>query len=434
MSSDLFSDDFKTTPYWWDRSPPEEAGDAALPASCDVAVVGSGYTGLHAALVMARAGRRVVVLDARSAGWGCSSRNGGQISSSVKPDYATLTKRHGAETARRILEEGVASLAWIGDFLRQEGLDCDFRVCGRFHAAHSAKAFQAMVAAYRAKPDWLDTPARVVPRAEQRSELGTEAYHGGLLFERHASLDPGRYLAGLLGLVRAAGAEVVTETPVTALQRDGAGFQVETPRGRLTAAKVVLATNGYSGPLSPWHRRRVIPIGSYVIATEPLPEDLMARLMPKNRIVSDSRKVVYYYRPSPDRRRIVFGGRVSAGESDPKVSGPLLHNALSRIFPDLRSAKISHSWMGFVAYTFDSLAHLGAHDGIYYAMGYCGSGVGMASYLGMRIGQRVLERPEGLSALERPAFQTRPLYSGRPWFLPASVAYYRLRDRLGISG
>ncbi len=434
MSSGLFSDDFKTTPYWWDRSPLLEECDVALPAACDVAVVGSGYTGLHAALEMARGGRRVLVLEAQSAGWGCSSRNGGQISTSVKPDFSALSQRHGEETARRILEEGVASLAWIGDFVQREGLDCDFRVTGRFHAAHSAKAFQAMVAGYKAKPDWLDTPARIVPRSEQHRELGTDAYHGGLVFERHASLDPGRYHRGLLELARGAGVEIATKTPVTALQRDGDGFEVETPRGRLKAGKVVLATNGYSGPLSPWHRRRVIPIGSYVIATEPLPGELMERLMPKNRIVSDSRKVVYYYRASPDRRRIVFGGRVSAGESDPKVSGPLLHRAMCGVFPELKATRISHSWMGFVAYTFDSLAHLGEQDGLYYAMGYCGSGVGMASYLGMRIGQRVLNRPEGASALERPVFQTRPLYRGRPWFLPASVAYYRLRDRLGISG
>jgi glycine/D-amino acid oxidase-like deaminating enzyme len=173
----------------------------------------------------------------------------------------------------------------------------------------------------------------------------------------------------------------------------------------------------------------VIPIGSYIIATEPLPDDLMQRLMPRNRIVSDTRRVVYYYRASPDRRRILFGGRVSVDETDPAVSGPLLHADLVALFPELRNVRISHSWCGFVAYTFDELMHIGCHEGVHYAMGYCGSGVGMAGYLGMRLGQQVLGQAEGRTAFDDLAFQTRPLYTGKPWFLAPSIRYYRWRDR-----
>ncbi len=426
MSNPLFTDDFKITPYWWEVSPLEPKSETKPLHAADVAVIGSGYTGLHAALQLARAGRKVVVLDAEAAGYGCSSRNGGQISSSVKPGFQELSAKHGPEAAQRILEEGVESLAWIGDFVRQEAIDCDYKVVGRFHAAHNPKAFQELTDNLKNKPKWLDTPAHLVTRAEQKSELGTEIYHGGMVMERHASVDPGRYHQGLLRLVKEAGAEVVSYTPVTAIQRDGKGYSLATARGKVTADKVVLATNGYSGPLSPWHQRRVIPIGSYMIATEPLAPEVMDRLMPRNRIVSDTRQVVYYYRASPDRTRILFGGRVSAGETNPRISGPRLHQSMSRIFPELKTTKISHSWMGFVAYTFDKLAHVGERDGLYYAMGYCGSGVGMASYLGMRLGQQVLGKTE--SAFAKPKFQTRPLYTGKPWFLPATVAYYRWRD------
>ncbi len=426
MTEALFTADFKTTPYWWDRSPLEPAAETGLPPEVEVAVVGSGYTGLHAALRIARGGRKVLVLDAEAAGWGCSSRNGGQISSSVKPSYDELSARHGPEVARRILEEGVESLAWLGDFVRSEGIECDYKVVGRFHAAHNAKAFQELVSARAAKPDWLDTPGFLVPRGDQQAEIGSEVYHGGLVLERHASVDPGRYHQGLLRIVRAAGVEIVSHTPVTAIQREAGGFELATSRGRVRARQVVLATNGYSGPLSPWHRRRVIPIGSYMIATEPLAAEVMDRLMPKDRVISDTRRVVYYYRPSPDRSRILFGGRVSAGETNPRISGPLLHASMTRIFPELAQTRISHSWMGFVAYTFDKLAHVGEQDGLFYAMGYCGSGVGMASYLGMRTGERLLGKEE--SAFARPSFQTRPLYRGKPWFLPATVAFYRWRD------
>jgi glycine/D-amino acid oxidase-like deaminating enzyme len=156
----------------------------------------------------------------------------------------------------------------------------------------------------------------------------------------------------------------------------------------------------------------------------------MARLMPSNRIVSDSRKVVYYYRASPDRRRILFGGRVSLNETDPRISGRKLLAELVRLFPELAEVRISHSWVGTVAYTFDTLAHVGKHAGVHYAMGYCGSGVSMAAHLGMRIGQQVLGRPEGATGFDHLPFPTVPLYTGKPWFLTASLAYYRWRDGL----
>ncbi|GAB5468286.1 MAG: FAD-binding oxidoreductase [Rhodospirillales bacterium] len=432
MAGSVFTEDFKTDPYWWETSPLDPASDLSLPAKVPVAVIGAGYTGLHAALQIARGGREVIVLDAGQPGSGCSTRNGGQISTSIKPDFETLTRRHGTEAARRIVQEGQRSLSWIGEFIAEEGIDCDFKVCGRFHAAHNPAAFTAMKAAAENQPKGLEVPARVVPREEQQAELGTEAYHGGLVFERHASVDPGRYHRGLLDLAKAAGVTIAAPCRVERLTRDGGGFALETAQGRLLADRVVLATNGYSGDLSPWHQRRVIPIGSYVIATEPLAPGQMDRLMPADRIVSDSRKVVYYYRPSPDRRRILFGGRVSAGEVDPRRSAPLLRNALVRLFPELSEVRLSHSWMGFVAYTFDHLAHSGEQEGLFYAMGYCGSGVGMSSYLGMRCGQRVLGLAEGRTGFEAAPFQTRPLYRGRPWFLGASVRYYRWRDSLNL--
>ncbi|HIP78276.1 MAG TPA: FAD-binding oxidoreductase, partial [Kiloniellaceae bacterium] len=205
-----------------------------------------------------------------------------------------------------------------------------------------------------------------------------------------------------------------------------------TAQGSVRAREVIVATNGYTGKLSPWQRRRVVPIGSYMIATEPLAREVMDRVMPTERIVSDTRRVVYYYRPSPDRTRILFGGRVTSGETDSLRSGALLHRDLVRLFPELSKTRVSHSWMGFVAYTFDTLAHLGRHQGIHYAMGYCGSGVSMAAYLGTRVGQKVLGLAEGRTALDDVAFQTRPLYSGRPWFLAAPVAFYRCCDALGL--
>jgi len=428
MQPNVFTPDYKSEPYWWEKTPRPILEPPALPARIDVAIVGSGYTGLHAALQTARGGRSTLVIDSEDAGWGCSTRNGGQISTSIKPGLKELSRRFGPDKARAVLREGFRSLAWVGSFVKDEGIDCDFKVVGRFHAAHNASAFEGLVRQLRDEEPEFATGARLVLRDEQLSELGTERYHGGLVYPQHASIDPALYHQGLLDRVMSAGAMVATQTPVTAIERRGQIFELSTPRGKVTARDVVIATNGYTGTATPWHRRRVIPIGSYMIATEPLAPELMARVMPTERIVSDTRKVVYYYRPSPDHRRILFGGRVSLGETNPRISGPLLRRELVRLFPELSEVRISHSWMGFVAYTFDTLAHAGIRDGLHYAMGYCGSGVGMASYLGMRAGQRVLGKPEGQTAFEPVPFQTRPLYAGNPWFLAPSIAYYRWRD------
>ena len=395
-------------------------------------VVGAGYTGLHAALQTARGGRSTLVVDAEEAGWGCSTRNGGQISTSIKPGFDQLAKRHGEQLALGILREGQQSLEYVAEFVRSEGIDCDFAQVGRFHAAHNAAQYQALADKLKLQPANLNIKAHVVTRSEQRQELGSDAYWGGVVYEQHCSVHPARYHQGLLERAQAAGVLVAPRCPATAITKQGQQFRVSTARGDVLARDVVIATNGYTGNLTPWLQRRVIPIGSYMIATEALPEGLMDRLIPKNRIVSDTRKVVFYYRASPDRQRILFGGRVSHQETDPRVSGPKLHADMAAIFPELATVRISHSWCGFVAYTFDELMHLGKHDGLHYAMGYCGAGVGTSSYFGMRIGQQVLGLKEGQTALDGLAFQTRPLYSGNPWFLAPSVAYYRLRDRLPI--
>jgi glycine/D-amino acid oxidase-like deaminating enzyme len=430
MNDRLFTEDAKLTPYWWDHVPRPALPVVAPPATADVVVIGSGYTGLCAALQTARGGRATVVLDAEDAGWGCSTRNGGQISTSVKPDLTTLTRRFGADRARRIIKEGQNSLAWVASFVAEEGVDCDFRIAGRFHGAHTPAQYEALGRRIATQPNGLEVEAHIVPRTEQRRELGTDAYFGGVLFSQHASVDPGRLHQGMLDRVLAAGATVIPHCAATAIRREGREFRVDCAGGSIAARNVVVATNGYTGALTPWLRRRVIPIGSYIIATEPIPPETMARVMPRDRVVSDTRKVVYYYRASPDGQRILFGGRVSHDETDPKVSGPRLHAEMIRIFPELARVRISHSWAGFVAYTFDEMMHVGVQDGLYYAMGYCGSGAGMAGYLGTRIGQQVLGHKDGATAFDGLPFATRPYYWGTPWFLAPAVAYYRWRDRL----
>jgi glycine/D-amino acid oxidase-like deaminating enzyme len=230
----------------------------------------------------------------------------------------------------------------------------------------------------------------------------------------------------------AAGADFRSHCAVEAVARTPSGFDVRTARGTVRARQVLVATNGYTGTFAPWHRRRVLPIGSYIIATERLETARVERLIPGGRNIGDTRRVVVYFRPSPDGRRILFGGRAAARETDVTRCVPRLRQMLSEVFPELARVKISSAWMGLVAFTFDTMPHLGEREGIYHCMGYCGQGVPMSVYYGRKIGLTIAGRQGGESALMNLPFETRPLYTGNPWFLPAAVAWYRLLDRLGI--
>ena len=426
------STNYSETPLWLDGIvAPPSLPDTPL-KTVDVAIVGSGYTGLNAALETSRGGLSTLVLDAESIGFGCSTRNGGQISTSVKPSFKKLSARYNPQTAKAIRAEGETALSWIEELISQENIDCDFLRSGRFHAAHSPKHFNKLIREtdQLRKDEGIDSYP--VLQKDQHNELGSDSYYGGVVFTRHASLQPAKYHRGLLQNAVDAGVHITGNCAVQNIEKlkNNQGYILTTAKGPVKAKQVVIATNGYTSNLTPWLQRRVIPIGSYIIATEPLPKALVDKLFPSRRIASDTCKVVYYYRTSPDRKRIVFGGRVSAKETDPKISGPNLYKQMCRIFPELKNYKISHSWSGTVAYTFDETAHTGSHDGIHFSLGYCGSGVSMSSYLGMRLGQKVLGKAEGKTAFDDLPFPTRPFYTGNPWFLPATVKMYQWRDQL----
>jgi glycine/D-amino acid oxidase-like deaminating enzyme len=418
------------TPLWIQNADMPPPSSQPLPSRVDVLVIGAGYTGLSAARETAQAGRSTLVLDAGEMGAGCSSRNGGQVAYSIKPSFHTLKAKLGADSAFGICREGLDAVAYLRSLATE--IDCDWREDGCFFGAHTARHFRQMARDAENQPRGLEQRISVVFKADQHSEIASDFYHGGCVYHDDASVDPTRLLLALLRRALDGGARVMDRCPVGAINPTRDGFEALTPRGVVHARQVLLATNGYSGPLSPWHRRRVIPIGSYQIATEPLGADRVRALIPRGRNIVDSRRVVVYFRPSADGERIIFGGRAALAEKDPLACEPRLLRMMARIFPELKSVRASHAWVGWVAYTFDTLPHLGQHDGMYYCMGYCGQGVPLAPYFGRRIGQQMLGLKEGRTALDGLPFPSRPYYHGKPWFLAPSVFAYRLLDAVGF--
>ncbi|MEO1471309.1 MAG: FAD-binding oxidoreductase [Pseudomonadota bacterium] len=424
-----------STPFWWQAAPPEDAAPPDLAPDCDVAIVGAGYTGLAAALVLARAGRSVQVLDRQRPGEGASSRNGGITSGSLRQGLGSAIAAMGETHALAMHREGAAARADLYRFIAEEGIDCDFQLNGRFTGAITPGHYEAQAREAEILNRHLDLGAEMVPRERQHEEVGSALYHGGMLRPDIGHLHPGKLHAGMLARVREAGAMVHGLTPVTAVARTREGFALDTPRGRVRAGQVLMATNGYTDGVSRWLRRRLVPVASRIVVTEPISPNLMGALLPKRRAMGETRKLYRYYRPSPDGTRLVLGGRERAFTADPARNAEHVRAGLASIFPDLADVGIEASWSGYVAFSRDMVPRLFEHDGVLHACGFCGSGTVWARWLGEKAAQRMLgNAAEAETVFWGPPPAAVPLYDGRPWFLPVALGYYALQDRGWFAG
>ena len=430
MTAEIFTDNARFEPYWWDAAPRLEETPPDLPEQADVVVVGAGYTGLSAALTCARGGRHVVVLDANALGEGASSRNAGFVGRTVTLGFTELRDKAGLDAAIAVYRHGAHAFDYVANLIESEQIHCHFARIGRFTGANTPGHYDAMARDSDAMREHLGTEVEMVPKSEQHREIGVDSFHGGQVMVGDASLHPAMYYHGLLDRARAAGATVAVHSAMTGIVRDGERFTVTTPRGSLSAPHVVIATNGQTGAVTPWFRRRLVSVGAYAMATEPLAPELMAEIFPSGRLTIDSGKLRYFCRPSPDGSRVLFGGRVFFGGDDYRSTAIDLRRAMVRRFPMLNGVRIGHSWGGRVAFSFDRLPHHGSHDGMHYAMGFCGAGLPKGTYLGHKTALRILGRENAETPFTDTPFPTLPFYNGWPWFVPALSVYYILRDRL----
>ncbi len=435
---------------YWLTTTEFPAVDAArpLPEAVDVAVIGAGFTGLSAARTLAQRGAKVAVLESETIGWGASSRNGGMVLTGMKLGVNQLISRYGRELTQRMYAASLATIDCVEQIVREEAIDCDFSRCGHLEVACKQKHFDDYARQAEVIAREFHHTLRVVQSHELNSEIGSSIYFGGMVDEVSAGLNPARYVVGLARAAMKAGAEIFEHTRVQTVQRSSrqgeAGWQLATSRGPLWAHEVFVATSGYTGRASPALQKKLIPIGSFIITTEVLPAKLAQELSPRNRMIYDSKNYLYYYRLTPDRR-MLFGGRAAFfPENDQTVrrSAAILRRGMIDVYPQLSDAKIDYVWGGTLDFAFDIMPHAGQLDGMYYAVGYAGHGVAMATYQGQKVAELMAaeQMPDELQARraedkpENPfvgiPFPGAPLglYNGRPWFLPLAGAWYKFLD------
>jgi len=426
---------FKEKVYWHDTvEMPSGKENIPLPEKVEVAVIGGGYTGLSAALALAKHGVDVAVLEAETIGWGASSRNGGMVLTGLKIPMQTAIKRYGRELARLLFQCSLDSIDTVENICKEEGISCEFKRTGHLLTANKPRHFDLLVEEVEFMEKEFDHAVRLVPKSEQYSEIGSDLYYGALVDEVSAGLNPAQYVTGLEGAAERAGATLHARTRVTRLERKENRFIAETERGSLTAENVFVATNGYIDSSTRELQRKIMPIGSFIIATEPLSIELARELSPCNRMIFDFKHFLNYFRLSEDNR-MLFGGRAAffpENERTVRQSADILRREMIEVYPQLKDVEVEYAWGGTLGFAFDLMTHAGEMNGLYYALGYAGHGVAMGTYLGKTVAEAMLDGTIKEHPFAAIPFPGAPLglYNGKPWFLPLVGAWHKFLDAI----
>ncbi|HQS69839.1 MAG: FAD-dependent oxidoreductase [Novosphingobium sp. 17-62-8] len=424
----------KMMSYWLDSAKPFASAATGGPeGTADVVVVGAGFTGLCAALALAKKGAKVVVLEAVRVAGAASGRNGGMCNNGFAQDYGGMVERFGMERANLFYKAFDAGVDKVESIVAEEGIDCHFARVGKLKLAAKPEHFDKIIRSQELLARNVDPETRLVLPKDLPSEIGSDKFFGGMIYGKSANMHMGMYGQGLAEAVVRHGGTIFEHNPLMKMRRVAGGHELTTPHGTVKAAQVLLATGTSAyGPLG-WFRRRIVPVGAYLIATEPLPVELLDRLTPHRRNTVDTRNFVSYFRTTPDNR-ILFGGRARfSGRSDPAAdakSGAILQRSMVNFFPELAGTRIDYCWGGMVDMTSDRLPRAGEKDGVFYSMGYSGHGTHMATYMGGVMAE-VLDGKAELNPWRDFDWPAIPGYFGKPWFLPFVGAYYKYKDMVG---
>jgi glycine/D-amino acid oxidase-like deaminating enzyme len=402
-----------------------------LPDKVDVAILGGGYTGLSAARTLAKQGARVAVLEAETIGWGASSRNGGMVLTGLKLGMGTIQKRYGRELAKRLFQYSLDSIDTVEQLVKEENIDCGFARSGHLFTANKPKHFDALKEEVEFMEKEFGHKTHLITKENQREEIGSDIYYGALLDKVSGGLNPAQYLTGLACAAEKAGAGLHARARVQRIQRSQNRHRVETGRGSLTADSVLVATSGYTSSVTKHLQKKIIPIGSFIIATEKLPAELARELSPKNRMIFDYKHYLNYFRLWDDR--MIFGGRAAFFPETANTiqrSAEILRREMIQVYPQLKDVRVEYVWGGTLDFAFDMMTHVGEDEGIYYSLGYAGHGVAMATHLGKTVAEAMLKgniKDHPFSLIPFPSAPMH-LYNGFPWFLPLAGAWHKILD------
>ena len=429
FGSHVLSANASFDPFWWRAAPHESRAAPVPPKRTDVAIVGSGITGLVAALHLARGGRQVTVFEAKEPGHGASTRNAGYVGRTLKHGFGEIMAAEGLDKAKAVYGELMDAFLAVKDTVEQEKIACHYKQQGRLLLATSTAMYDAMAREFALRQQHLGEAFATVDRAGQHDEISTDHYFGGVKIEDHAGLHPGLYHQGLLDAAREAGVFVCAFTPVLGFAKEASGFTVFVKGAKVEARDVIVATNGYGGREWPWLQRRIMPFHAYQTVSAPLGENRVKSLLPGGRTFIDWNFNVDWMREAPgDPARLIFGGLTGEIDGDLRVMGERLHQRLLRVFPDLGDLKFDHVWTGKCGGTFDMNPRIGCHDGIHYAGGYCFAGVPMGTLFGRKLAKRILGQTGGESVFDSEP-PTTWFYRGNPWFVPYAIRWMSRQDR-----
>ena len=418
------------SPLWTDQfSRPNNIITSDIPsAETDIAIVGSGYTGLCAARILKKNGASVTVLDRNTIGWGASSRNGGMATPGLKQGIQKIHKIYGEKLAHEFWKISVDAIDLIDEIVTEHSIDCDWERNG--HASLATKPSHAP--RLKEYGSWLEKEfghyQKYIPKHQIQDEIGSNTYYGALTDEISGGLHPSKYVFGLASAVSNLGVQLCENTAVTKIEKnDSNNFKLITSKGDITAKKVIIATNGYTDRLVPKLKPLIFPVGSYIVVTEPLTNELQNIINPKRRMYYDSKWFLNYFRLTPDGRMLWGGRNDLSTDLDLDDSAKRLSKELYTVFPDLKDIPITHTWTGKLGITFDLMPHIGKTNGIYYALGYGGHGLSIATYLGTEIGLMLAGKKDRSPFMEI-SHQTTVFYRNRPWFIPFAARYFRFLD------
>jgi glycine/D-amino acid oxidase-like deaminating enzyme len=410
-------------------TPPSEP----LPTSVDWVVIGGGFSGLSAARRAAERGARVLLLEKGELRDGASSRNGGMAHVGFGASTSSIIKRFGTNGARewfdlsRAAVRRVEALAGRGDgaLLASTGIDAQWSGTGHLELTHAARGLPGLHAEAELRAS-LGLPVRLLDRGAVQQLTNSGAFAGGLAVDEGGGVQPARLHAAMAAAARAAGVEIREETPAAGIIQIAGGYEVRTPRGSIRTQHIFGGVNGYAGHLFPALRRRAIPVGSFMIATEPLAPELLATVAGRGEMRFDTRNFLSYWRPTPDGR-IAFGGRTSFWpDSLPRIARTLTAR-MREIHPQLASTAVTHAWGGRLSFAFDRLPRVTRLDGVTHVSGCAGSGVALMTLLAEQTIDWELGGDPPLPA--RIAWHPVPVpYEGLPWFLPFAGIGFALED------